>query len=144
MIMKGFLAIACATESSPPVRRKGGCDLAIGAGFAARDGAGVLIDALVEGGDALDVERDIGKIAGLAAQQRHNALDRELDHRRRTLLACLRIEPVQPPPRLDFARFRQLHADDPGIAPYDAAAPDAGVKDRVTTPHNATPARKTS
>ena len=77
----------------------------IGAGFAARDGAGKLVDALVEGGDAGHVERDVGKIAGFAAQQRDDAFDRDFDIQRRALLARLGIELEQPPPGFDLAGF---------------------------------------
>ena len=82
---------------------------------------------------------DVGKVAGAAPQQHGDALDRDLDHRRRTQFARFRIKPEQPPSGVDFPRFRQLHADNPGIAPHDAATADAGVKDCVITPHNATP-----
>jgi hypothetical protein len=45
---------------------QGAGHLAVGAGFAARDAAGDLVDPLVEGGNAGHIQRDIGKI-GLAA-----------------------------------------------------------------------------
>ena len=65
MIMKGLREIACATEYTAPVARKGAGHLAVGAGFAARDAAGDLVDPLVERGNAGHIEGDIGKI-GLA------------------------------------------------------------------------------
>ena len=76
-----------------------------------------------------------------AAKLDGNALDRALDHRGRTNLARLRIDLEQPPSGIDFPRFRQLHGHNAGFAPHDAATADAGVKDCVITPHNATPAR---
>ena len=114
-------------------------DLVIGAGFAARNGAGGCIDALVEHRDPGHVERHIGEVGGAAAQLRTDALDRDLHHHWRTLFARLRIEPVKTPPGLDLPRFRQLHADDAGLAPRDAATADAGVKDCVVSPHQRTP-----
>src|SRR6185437_11246158 len=116
-------------------------ELAIGADFAARDGADELVNALVEGGMVGHVEGNAGQIARTATRLRNNALDGDFDVRRRALLARFRIEPEQPPTGFQLPRLRQLHGNNAGTAPYDAAAADAAVKDRVTTPHNATPAQ---
>ena len=138
MIMKGFRPIACATERSAPAAHLGG-QFIIGAGFAARNNASELVNTLIEGRDAGHVERHVGELAGAAPQLRGNALDRDLHHRRRTLLVRLRIKAEKTPQGLDFPRLRQLHADDAGLAPHDAATADAGVKDCVTTPHQRCP-----
>ena len=87
----------------------GAGDFVVGAGFAARNGAGELVDALVEVGDAGHVERDVGKIRVAAAQQRDNPFDRDFGIQRRTLLARLGIELVQPAAGIDLARFGKLH-----------------------------------
>ncbi len=50
-------------------------DLGIGAGLAARDAAGELVDALVEIGNAGHVERDFADVGVAAAQDRDDALD---------------------------------------------------------------------
>ena len=139
MIMKGLRPIACATEYTAPEARKRAGDLVIGAGLAARNGAGELVDALVEGGNAGHVERDVGKVALAAAQQRDDALDRDLDIRRRAKFAGLRIELEQPPPRVDLAGLRELHAHDAEIAPCDAAAADPRIENCVPTPRHTPP-----
>src|SRR5262249_17245946 len=84
---------------------------------------------------------DVGKVDRPAAKLDGDALDRALDHRGRPNLARLRIDLEQPPSGFDFPRFRQLHGDDAGFAPHDAATADAGVKNCVMPPHNATPTR---
>ena len=140
MIMNGFLAIACATESSAPVRRMRGGDLVIGAGFAARNAARELVDALVEQRDALPVERDLGEVGVAAAQRAGDGLRSGRNHRRRAHVARFGKEAEQAAAGVQLARLGQLHGDDPGIAPDDAATPYTGVEDRVTAPrHNATP-----
>src|SRR5579859_383289 len=116
-------------------------DLAIGAGFAARDGADELVDPLAKDGLAGHVEADLGEIACAAARLHDNAFNGHFDVQRGALLARLRIEAKKPPARLQLTRLRQLHGNNAGAAPYDATTADAGVKDRVTTPHNATPAQ---
>ena len=63
-----------------------------------------------------------------------------LKNGRRAHVARLRIDAEQAAAGVELAGFRQLHGDDPGIAPDDAATPYTGVEDRVTAPrHNATP-----
>ena len=52
--------------------------------------------------------------ARFAAQQRHDAFDRDFDIRRRALFAGVGIELIQPAPGFDLARLRQLHANDAG------------------------------
>ena len=142
MIMKGLRAIACATESTAPGARMVAGDLVIGAGFAARNGAGELIDALVEGVNAAHVERDFGKIGVAAAQHSCDAFDGDFGIQRRALLVGFRIEAEQPAPGIDLARFGKLHADDAIVAPCDAASADRGVKNRVPIPrHDATQPR---
>ena len=139
MIMKGLRAIACATEYTAPEARKAAGDFAIGAGFAARDGARERVDALVEGGNAGHIERDVGKVAVAAAQQRDDAFDRDLDIQRRAQFAGVGIELEQPPPGFDLARFGQLHAHHAEIAPCDAASADPGVENGVPTPRHTPP-----
>ncbi len=81
--------------------------------------------------------------AGLAAQQRDNALDRDFDIRRRAQFAGVGIEPKQALAGFDLARLGKLHADDPGMAPCDAAPAQTRIEYRVPTPrHYATQPRK--
>lgn len=124
------------------MRRAGGLQrgrhLAIAAGFAPGNGASEFVDPLVEGRYAVHVERDVGKTDRMAAQQRHQAFDRDLDGERGAHLARLRISLEQPPPGFDLARFGKLHAYHAGIAPYDAAPADAGVEYAIPMPHHAT------
>ena len=61
---------------------------------------------------------DVGRVA---AQRRDNAFDRRFDIRRRALFARIGIKQKQPLAGFDLARFGKLHADDPGLAPGDAA-----------------------
>jgi hypothetical protein len=74
----------------------------------------------------------------VAAQQRHQAFDRDLDGERGAHLARLRISLEQPPPGFDLARFGKLNAHHAGIAPYDAAPANAGVEHAIPIPHYAT------
>ena len=136
MIMNGLREIACATECTAPRRAELGGDFAIGAGFAARDGPRLLVNPLIEGGDAGHIEGDVGKIGRLAAQQRHDALDRDLDIQRRALFAGVGMELIQPPSGFDLARLGQLHADDAGMAPCDAASADHRIENAVPTPRH--------
>ena len=76
------------------------------------------------------------KSAGLAAQQRDNALDRDFDIERRTQFAGVGILAQHPAPGFDLACFRQLHADNAVMAPCDAAPADPRVEYRVPTPRH--------
>ncbi len=89
------------------------CEFGEGDGFAARDGAGVLVDAATERRHAVHVEDHIGEIAGFPAQQRRDAVDRDFDHQRRGEFAGVGILAQHTPPGLDLARFRKLHAENP-------------------------------
>src|ERR1019366_2520265 len=103
-------------------------DLAIGAGFAARYGAREGINPLIEGVNAAHVEEDVGKIAGLAAQQRGDTLDRSLDIQGGAHLAGVGIELEQPLAGFDLARLGQLHAQNSQMAPCDAASAYARIE----------------
>src|SRR5215472_1411086 len=116
-----------------------GGDLVIGSGFATWNGAGEFVDPLTEERDALHVEDDVGEVGVAPTQKRGNALDGRLNRRRRSHLARFGIKAEQAAAGLELPRLWQLHADDPGIAPDDAATPYASVEDRVPTPHEATP-----
>ena len=111
-------------------------DFAIGAGFAARNRARELVNPLIEGVNAAHVERDVGEIGRLAAQQRDNALDRDFDIQRRAQFAGVGILAQQPPAGFDLARFGQLHADNAEMAPCDAASADPRVEYGVPTPRH--------
>ena len=74
--------------------------------------------------------------AALAAQQRDDALDRDLDIVRRPLFARVGIELEQPPAGFDLAGFGKLHADNAKIAPCDAASADRRVENAVPTPRH--------
>jgi len=82
------------------------------------------------------VEGDAGGVGRLAAQQRHDALDRKLDIRRRALFAGVGIELVEPLAGFDLAGLGQLDADDAGNAPGNAAAADHRVENTVPTPRH--------
>ena len=92
-------------------------DLAIGHGFAARNGAGEVIDPGVERRDAGHIEPDLGQIGRLAAQQRRDALDGALDVRGRAQFAGVGEQLEQPAPGFDLARLRQLHAQNTQTRP---------------------------
>ena len=111
----------------------------IGPGLAARDRARIGVDALVEGGNAGHIQRDLGEIARRPAQQGCDALDCDLDIRRRAKFARIRIELIQPPPRIDLANFRKLHANNARRPPRDAAAADRRVENSVPTPRHTPP-----
>ena len=99
-----------------------------------------FVDPPVEGRYGLHIQDDVGEVAGLAAQQRNDTFDRDLDIQRRPHVAGVRIKLIQSPSRFDLARFRKLHANHAVIAPRDATPAYRGVKYRVPTPrHNATP-----
>ena len=69
------------------IRRAGGPQargyFGIDAGFAGRNGSCERVDPLVEARDAGHIKRDVGEVAGLAAQQGDNAFDGDLDIKRR-------------------------------------------------------------
>ena len=111
-------------------------DLVIGEGLAAGNFARGLIDALVEGGNSADIERDVGEIARLGPQQRGNSLDCFFDNRRRTHLARVGVKLEQPLAGFDLARLGKLHADQAGMAPRDAAMADRRAEYRVRPPRH--------
>ena len=79
------------------------------------------------------------KSASRPRKRAGDALGGDLDHRRRARFARFGIKAQQAAAGFQLARLGQLHGDDPGIAPDDAATPYTGVEDRVTAPrHNAT------
>ena len=114
----------------------------IGPRLPARDRARIGVDALVEGRNAGHIKRDLGEIALSPARQRGDALDCSLDIRGRAKFARIRIELKQPPPRIDLAHFRKLHANDARRPSRDAAAADPGVENRVPAPRHTPPAPK--
>jgi hypothetical protein len=91
------------------------CHLVIGAGLAARNGSGELIDAAAEGGNVLHVEGDIGEIDVLPAQHGGDGVNCDFGVQRRALLARLVVEPQQAAPCVDLTRLRQLHARMPAL-----------------------------
>ena len=117
-------------------------DFAVSAGFAAWNGARELVNALIEGVYAGHIECNAGEIAGLAAQHRGNAFDRNFDTPRRTEFAGVRIETEQSPSCFDFPRLRQLHPENAKIAPCDAASADAGIEYCVAVPRHAASPRR--
>jgi hypothetical protein len=119
-------------------------DLVIGAGFAARDGPGNCVDALVEAWDISHIQRDVGQVGSLPAQQRDDALDGDFDIFRRPLLARVGIEQKQPPAGFDLAGFGELHADDTQRAPCDPAPANSRVKNAVPTPRHTPPTPRAS
>src|ERR1700730_1407317 len=111
------------------------CDFTIRTGFPAGDGARQLVNALVEDMNAAGVEGNVQKIACLAAQQRDDAVDRDFGIHRRTGFARLGVELIYPPSGIDLACLGQMHGDDAGIAPNDAATADSRIEYGVATPH---------
>jgi len=115
------------------------CEFGEGDGLAARDGAGVLVDAAIERRRAVHIEDHIGEIAGFPAQQCGDAVDRDFDHRRRGEIAGVGILAQHAPPGLDLARFRKLHAENPGPAPCNAASADCRIEYAVSAPRHSVP-----
>jgi len=74
--------------------------------------------------------------ASLGAQQCADALDRDLDVRRRTHFARVGIEVKQPLAGFDLAGFGKLHADNARITPCDAASADRRVEYGVRPPRH--------
>ena len=83
----------------------------IGPGFATRNRARIDIDALAESRNAGHIKRDLGEIARGSAQQGGDAFDCNLDILGRAKFAGIRIELIEPPPRIDLAHFRELYAN---------------------------------
>ena len=105
-------------------------DVAVRERRARRNGARDLVDAAVERRHAIHVERDRGEIARLAAQERDDAVERALHIGRRRRFARVRKSLQQARARLELARLRELHADDPALAPRDAAAANRRIEER--------------
>jgi hypothetical protein len=80
-----------------------GGDLAIIAGFAARNGAREVVNTPMESRYVIHVERDVGKVAGLAAQQPDDAFDCDFDVRWRVEFRRLGIQPKQAAAGFDLA-----------------------------------------
>src|SRR5690349_10377881 len=114
----------------------GACDLVIGARFAPRDRAYILVDALVEVRHAGKIQRDLRHVGIAAAQQRDDAFDGDFGVVRWALLARLGIEVVHPPPGFQLAGFGQLHAPNAKAAPCDAAPADCTVEDCEPVPRH--------
>ena len=108
----------------------------IGPGLAARDRARIGVDALAEGGNAGHIKRNLGEIARRPTQQGCDALDCNLDIRGSTKFARIRIELIQPPPRIDLANLGKLHANNARRPPRDAAAADPRIENSVATPRH--------
>src|SRR4030081_2292174 len=102
-----------------------GGDFAVGAGFPMWNRTGEFVNALIERRYAAHIECDVGEIGWLAAQQRDDTFDRDLDTQRRTGLAGLGVLAQHSPPGFDLPRPPQLHAhnpETPACAPASAAS----------------------
>src|SRR6202011_4535456 len=104
-------------------------DIAIGHRLARRDGAGDVIDAAIELGNAVEIEGDIPEIVRLAREQLDDTVDRALYFSRRRRLRDIAMALADAGPGLVLVPHRQLHATDAARTPHDAAAPDGGVED---------------
>src|SRR5262245_35556509 len=95
-----------------------------------------LVDAAVELGHALHVERNAREIARLATQERDDALDRARHVRGWRRFARVGIPSLQPRAGPLGARLWKLHGDDAPLAPCDAAGADAGLEKREALFHH--------
>src|SRR5262245_54333385 len=108
---------------------------AVGERGPGRDRARHLVDAPIEFGEILHVERDGVERARLAAEVGDDALDRPRDVGRRRRLARTGKPPPHAGARGGLAFLWQLHASDAPYAPRDTAAPDRRVENGVTACH---------
>src|SRR2546430_174695 len=106
-----------------------GATLAIGERGACGDCARCFVDAAIEFGDAVHVERNSAKVLRLTIEQRGDRLDRALHFRRQRRFPRLRIALREARAGFCLARLRQLHPADAARAPCDAAAADRRVEE---------------
>ena len=111
-----------------------GGDLAIGPGFAARDGLRQLVDPLIEGGMPVISSATSERSAALPRSSAAMPSIATLDFGGGRSFAGLGKELKQPAPGFDLARLGQLHAQDAAIAPCDAASADHRIENGVPTP----------
>src|ERR1700726_3915185 len=104
-------------------------DIAIGHRLAWWDGAGDVIDAAVELGNAVEIEGDIPEIVRFAREQLDDPVDRALYVTRRRRLRDIAMALADAGTGLVLVPHRQLHRTDAARTPHDAAAPDRGVED---------------
>src|SRR5262249_10287590 len=88
------------------------------------DRAGDFVDAPMERRHVTHVELDEREVLWLAAEQRHDRLDRALHLGRGRPFARIGKLAPRPGAYCHLARFWQLHADDAAVAPRDAADAD--------------------
>ena len=103
-------------------------DVAIGDGLAGRDGAGDLVDAAVEVGHAVEIERDVGEIVRLAREQFCDAVDRLSHLGGRFGLGGVGMALADAGADLLLAAHGQLRAVDTTRAPGDGTEADPGVE----------------
>ena len=106
-----------------------GRDLSVGAGVSGGDGAGHLVDALVEARHAVHVERDARQVGGPAGEQLHHRVDRSLHLLGGPPLVGLGPAAAHAGPRRRRTPFGQLHADEPPRAPGDPAVTDRRLEE---------------
>src|SRR5258706_15629439 len=105
------------------------CNIAIGHGLARRDGARDVVDAAVEFGNVVEIERDIPEIVRPAREQFDDPVDRALHLKRRLRFRNVAIALADAGAGLVLIGHRQLHRIDPAFAPDNAAAVDRGIED---------------
>ena len=71
-----------------------------------------LIDPLIEDVNAAHVERDLGEVSRLSAQQGDDTFDRRFDIARRPRFTGLGIKLKEPAAGFDLAGLGKLHAND--------------------------------
>ena len=77
--------------------------------LARRDGAGDVVDAAVELGNAVEIEHDVGEIVRLAREQFDDAVDRALHLGGRRRLRDIAMALADAGAGLVLAPHRQLH-----------------------------------
>jgi len=115
----------CARRTWRPDARR---DLAIRQRCARRDRARQLVHASMKSRHERHIQGDLREIAGLAAQQLDDLVDRTLYRRRRRALVHFGIAQDHSPSRRAGASFRQVHAADEAGAPCDAATTNGRVE----------------
>src|SRR6202041_751524 len=87
-------------------------DIAIGHGLARRNAAGDIVDAAVEVGHTVEIERDVSEIIGFTRQQFDDAIDRALHLFRRRGLADIAVALPNAGAGLLITAHRQLQTVD--------------------------------
>jgi len=106
--------------------------LAVRGGHAGRDRASDLVHPPVKVGDGVHVERHGRQVAGVAAQERRDGVERALHVGRRRGLARPREALLQAGAGGDLLALGKLDADHTAAAPGDREAADRGVEQRVS------------